>query len=72
MMDASTATCFPGWRLMMKRFNLGLGRDGFGWKGNGPEWSRRQKVVFFFKSIFPSIFKLYFADLKFIGGFKLF
>jgi hypothetical protein len=55
---------------------LGWAEMGFGWEGRGAElgqkWSRRQRVVFFSKSIFPFVFKFYFADLKLIGGFKLF
>jgi hypothetical protein len=38
----------------------------------GQKWFRWQRVVFFSKSIFPFVFKFYFANLKLIGGFKLF
>jgi hypothetical protein len=72
---ALPGSCFSFGRKTTKGY-LGLGRDGIwlGWKRSrvGPEMVQKTESCIFSKSIFPFVFKFYFADLKLIGGFKLF
>jgi hypothetical protein len=66
--------------LLRKEDDEGVSRAGPRWASAGREeeqsWARNgpedRELYFFSKSNFLFVFKLYFADLKLIGGFKLF